>query len=47
VRASQAAPGLCRTVGAAALALAARTGGMAIDVFGFPVRDPADLIPRD
>lgn len=36
----------CETVGGAALALAARTGGVVTDVYGFPVKRPEDLLPR-
>jgi hypothetical protein len=41
-----AGPDDCQTVGGAALALAARTGGVVTDVFGFPVGRPEDLLPR-
>jgi hypothetical protein len=34
------------TVGRAALALAARSGGEVVDVYGFPVGRPEDLLPR-
>lgn len=40
-----AAPDACQTVGAAALALAGRTGGVVIDTYGFPVKHPEDLLP--
>jgi hypothetical protein len=33
-------------VGEAALALASRCGGVALDEFGFPVNSPEDLLPR-
>jgi hypothetical protein len=50
VEAGQAAEGadpeVARAVGAAGLGLAAETGGVCIDIFGFRVRDPADLIIR-
>jgi hypothetical protein len=39
-------PGVSRAVGAVGLGLAAETGGVCVDVFGFRVRDPADLVIR-
>jgi len=39
-------PDVARAVGAMALGLAAQTGGVCVDVFGFKVRDPADLVIR-
>lgn len=46
VRASHAAPGLCSKVGAAALALASQTGGIALDMLGFLLSSADDLVPR-
>jgi hypothetical protein len=46
VRASDAPRELCRTVGEAALALASQSGGVALDMFGFPISSPDDLLPR-
>lgn len=50
VRAEQAAgeagPEVARAVGSVGLGLAAETGGVCLDMFGFKVRDPADLIIR-
>jgi hypothetical protein len=50
VEAGQAAEGAPRSVadavGRVALGLAAETGGVCVDVFGFRVRDPADLAIR-
>ena len=40
------APELVLRVGEAALALAGRTGGVALDEFGFPVHSPGGLLPR-
>lgn len=40
------APELAQRVGEAALALASRSGGVALDEFGFPVNSPDDLLPR-
>jgi len=37
---------LAGRVGEAALALASRCGGVALDEFGFPVNSPDDLLPR-
>jgi hypothetical protein len=37
---------LARAVGEAALGLASETNGVPMDLFGFRVRDPADLIIR-
>jgi hypothetical protein len=39
-------PAVARAVGAMGLGLAAQTGGVCVDVFGFKVRDPSDLIIR-
>jgi hypothetical protein len=39
-------PAVARAVGAMGLGLAAQTGGVCVDIFGFKVRDPADLIIR-
>ena len=39
-------PDVARAVGAMALGLAAQTGGVCLDVFGFKVRDPSDLVIR-
>jgi hypothetical protein len=39
-------PETARAVGAMGLGLAAETGGVCVDIFGFRVRDPADLIIR-
>jgi hypothetical protein len=36
---------VCLTVAGAALALAHRTGGVAIDTYGFPIDHPGDLLP--
>lgn len=51
VRAAQPAagadPAVARAAGAAALRLAAEGGGMCLDIFGFAVRSPDDLIFRD
>ena len=50
VEAEQAAagadPAVARAVGAMGLGLAAQTGGVCVDLFGFKVRDPADLVIR-
>jgi hypothetical protein len=46
VSAQHAARELCLKVGEAALALADRSGGVALDVLGFPITSPADLLPR-
>jgi hypothetical protein len=50
VQAEQAAggadPAVARAVGAMALGLAASSGGVCVDVFGFRVRDPSDLVVR-
>ncbi len=40
------APELARKVGEAALALASRSGGVALDVLGFPITSADDLLPR-
>ncbi len=40
------APELARKVGAAALALASRSGGVALDVLGFPFSSADDLLSR-
>jgi hypothetical protein len=37
---------LVQRVGDATLALASRSGGVALDVLGFPVNSPDDLLPR-
>ena len=37
---------LVRKVGEATLALASRSGGVAVDVLGFPISSPDDLLPR-
>jgi len=39
-------PAVARAVGAMALGLAEQTGGVCVDIFGFKVRDPADLVIR-
>jgi hypothetical protein len=39
-------PDVARAVGTVSLGLTAETGGVCLDVFGFKVRDPADLIIR-
>ena len=39
-------PAVARAVGTMGLGLAAETGGVCVDIFGFRVRDPADLIIR-
>lgn len=50
VEAEQAAagadPAVARAVGAMGLGLAAQTGGVCVDIFGFKARDPADLVIR-
>ncbi len=46
VSAQHAARELCLKVGEAALALASRSGGAAVDVLGFPISSPGDLLPR-
>lgn len=46
VPASDAPRELCRKVGEAALALAGQSGGLALDMFGFPMSSPDDLLPR-
>jgi hypothetical protein len=46
VAARKAARELCLKVGEAALALAARSGGMAIDMFGFRIDAPEDMLLR-
>jgi hypothetical protein len=50
VEADQAAggadPSVARAVGAMGLGLAAQTGGVCVDIFGFNVRDAADLVIR-
>jgi hypothetical protein len=50
VEADQAAdgadPAVARAVGAMGLGLAAQTGGVCLDIFGFKVRDAADLVIR-
>jgi hypothetical protein len=44
--AADADPGTARAVGVAALAVAAATGGTGLDIFGFRIEDPDDLIIR-
>jgi hypothetical protein len=44
--AEQAGPEACRNVGEAALALARHTGGIATDMYHFPVTRPEDVLPR-
>jgi hypothetical protein len=39
-------PAVADAVGKVALGLAAETGGVCVDIFGFRVRDPADLVIR-
>jgi hypothetical protein len=39
-------PAVARAVGEMALGLAEQTGGVCVDIFGFKVRDPADLVIR-
>jgi len=39
-------PAVARAVGAMALGLAASSGGVCVDPFGFKVRDPSDLVIR-
>jgi hypothetical protein len=46
VAASDAPRELCLEVGEAALALADQSGGLALDMFGFPISSPDDLLPR-
>ena len=46
VRASEAPRELCLTVGEAALALASQSGGIALDMLGFRVSRPDDLLLR-
>jgi hypothetical protein len=46
VPASDAPRELCLNVGEAALALAAESGGLALDMFGFPISSPDDLLAR-
>ena len=36
----------CRKVGAAAFALAGQSGGIALDMLGFIMDSPDDLVPR-
>lgn len=45
-RASDAPRELCLRVGEGALALASQSDGIALDMFGFPVSSPDDLLPR-
>jgi hypothetical protein len=40
------APELVHRVGEATLVLASRSGGIALDVLGFPVSSPDDLLAR-
>jgi hypothetical protein len=42
----QATREFCLKVGEGALALASRSGGIALDVLGFPISSPEDLLPR-
>jgi hypothetical protein len=46
VEATHAARGLCLKVGEAALALASQVGGVVIDVLGFRVSNPEDMLLR-
>jgi hypothetical protein len=46
VPASDAPRELCLKVGEAALALASQSGGLALDMLGFPISSPDDLLPR-
>jgi hypothetical protein len=46
LRASHAPVDLRRKDGAAALALAAQSSGIALDMLGFIIGSPGDLIPR-
>ena len=39
-------PAVARAVGAMGLGLAAQTGGVCVDISGFKVRDPSDLVVR-
>ena len=39
-------PAVARAVGAMGLGLGAQTGGVCVDVFGFKVSDPSDLVFR-
>jgi hypothetical protein len=39
-------PAVAHAVGAMALGLAASSGGVCVDIFGFKVRDPSDLVIR-
>jgi hypothetical protein len=45
-RASDAPRELCLSVGEGALALASQSDGIALDMLGFPVSSPDDLLPR-
>lgn len=45
LRVEAAPPDVCRTVGEAALALARRVAGIAVDAYGFPVSRAEDLLP--
>jgi hypothetical protein len=44
-RAATAVPALCRLVAEAGLALAAATNGVVVDMFGFPITTPDELLP--
>jgi hypothetical protein len=44
--AGEAEPALARALGTAALGIADEIGGVCVDLFGFRVRDPADLVIR-
>jgi hypothetical protein len=46
VRASHAAPELCRKVGSAGLALSSESGGIALDTMGFIINSADDLVAR-
>ncbi len=46
VPASEAPRELSVKIGEAALALASQAGGLALDMFGFPIGSPDDLLPR-
>jgi hypothetical protein len=39
-------PAVARAVGVMGLGLAAQTGGVCVDLFGFNVREAADLVVR-
>jgi hypothetical protein len=44
-KAATADPALCRLIAEAALALAAPTNGVVVDMYGFPVTKPDELLP--